>query len=219
MERKIILTSPVERVYETIRNRILEQEYVPSQTLVESSLAKELGVSRNTVRKALLQLVNDKLVEVEANKSPRVKYLTKEEALNLIAIRERLEGLIAYSVAQVIEDSDIDKIKKNLQEMKMLLDEGDLVEYSKKNDIIHQIIDDICPNREAIELIKSIRLQLRSYNKRTILIIGRGEESYKEHLALIEALEERDPEKSERAMRKHMSSVRNTLIKNYEMLF
>ena len=213
------MTSPVEKVYKTIRYRILNQEYVPSQTLVESSLAEEFGVSRNTVRKALMQLVNDKLVELEANKSARVKFLTKEEALNLIEIRERLEGLIAYSAAKVIKKQDINKIKRNLDEMKKLLDEGNLVEYSRKNDIIHKIIDDICPNREAIELIESIRLQLRSYNKRTILIVGRGEESYKEHLELIKALEANNPEESERVMRKHMANVRKTLIKNYEMLF
>ena len=145
------MTSPVEKVYKTIRYRILNQKYVPSQTLVESSLAEEFKVSRNTVRKALMQLVNDKLVELEANKSARVKFLTKEEALNLIEIRERLEGLIAYSAAKVIEKKEIDEIKKHLHEMKELLDEGDLVEYSRKNDIIHQIIDDDCPNREVVE--------------------------------------------------------------------
>lgn len=213
------MTSPVEKVYKTIRNRILNQEYVPLQTLVESSLAEEFQVSRNTVRKSLMHLVNDKLVELQANKSARVKYLTKEEALNLIEIRERLEGLIAYSAAKVIKKQDINKIKNNLKEMKKLLDERNLVEYSKKNDVIHQIIDDICPNREAIELIESIRLQLRSYNKKTILIAGRGEESYKEHMDLIKALEANDSEKSEELMRRHMANVRKTLIKNYEMLF
>jgi DNA-binding GntR family transcriptional regulator len=219
LKGRYTLTSPVEKVYKTIRYRILNQRYVPSQTLVESSLAEEFKVSRNTVRKALMQLVNDKLVELEANKSARVKFLTKEEALNLIEIRERLEGLIAYSAAKVIEKKEIDEIKKHLHEMKVLLDEGDLVEYSRKNDIIHQIIDDVCPNREVVELIESIRLQLRSYNKRTILIAGRGEESYKEHLELIQALESNSPEDSERIMRKHMANVRTTLIKNYEMLF
>lgn len=213
------MASPVQKVYETLRNRILNQEYVPSQTLVESSLAEEFGVSRNTVRKALMLLVNEKLVELETNKSAVVKFLTKEEAINLIEIRERLEGLIAYSTAKVIKQEEIDKIKYNLGKMKESLETGNLLEYSERNDIIHQIIDDVCPNRQAIELIESIRLQLRSYNKRTILIAGRGEESYKEHLELLKALEENNAEESERIMRKHMDNVRNTLIKNYNMLF
>lgn len=213
------MISPVEKVYETIRLRILNQTYVPSQTLVESSLSEEFGVSRNTVRKALMQLVNDKLVELEANKSAIVKFLTKEEALHLLEIREVLEGLIVYSVTKVITKEDIDILRNNLVEMKALLDDGKLLEYSLKNDLIHEVIDNICPNREAISLLESVRLQLRSYNKRTILILGRGQASYKEHIDLIDALESGDPERSEKVMRKHMSNVRNTLIENYEVLF
>lgn len=213
------MISPVEMVYEKIRQRILDQTYVPSQTLVESSLSEEFNVSRNTVRKALMQLVNDKLVQLETNKSAIVKFLTKEEALHLLEIREVLEGLIVYSVSKVITKKEIDKIKAILNEMRDLLDQGKLIEYSIKNDLVHKIIDDICPNREAIELLESVRLQLRSYNKRTILISGRGEESYKEHIELINALEQGDSELSEKVMRKHMSNVRKTLMENYEVLF
>lgn len=213
------MISPVEMVYDTIRRRILNQTYVPSQTLVESSLSEEFGVSRNTVRKALMQLVNDKLVELEPNKSAIVKFLTKEEALHLIEIREVLEGLIVYSAAKVITKDDIAKLKESLVKMKVLLDEGKLLEYSMENDLIHEVIDNVCPNREAINLLESVRLQLRSYNKRTILIMGRGQESYKEHIELINALESGDPDLSEKVMRKHMSNVRNTLIENYEVLF
>ena len=103
--------------------------------------------------------------------------------------------------------------------MRDLLDEGKLIEYSIKNDLIHKIIDDICPNLEALDLLESVRLQLRSYNKRTILISGRGEESYKEHIELVNALEQGDSELSEKVMRKHMSNVRKTLMENYEVLF
>ncbi|NLY45408.1 MAG: GntR family transcriptional regulator [Tissierella sp.] len=219
LKGRSILDSPVEKVYKTIRYRILNQEYAPSQALVESALAKEFGVGRNTIRRALMQLVNEKLVELEVNKSAVVKFLTKEEALDLLEIRERLEGLITYSTAKVIKKDDVDRIRSILKDMEGLLAEGNLLEYSVKNDIIHDIIDDICPNREAIELIESIRLQLRSFNKRTILIPGRAEESYKEHIELLEALESNDAERSEIIMRKHMASVRNTLIKNYDMLF
>lgn len=212
------MSSPVKLVYETIRKRILNQEYVPSQTLVELSLAEEFGVSRNTVRKALMKLVNDKLIVMEANKSAVVKFLTKEEALNLFEIRERLEGLITYSAAKVIKKSHIKKIRAIMSDMEVLLESKDLIEYSEKNDIIHDIIDDVCPNKEAIELIKTIRLQLRGYTKRAILIAGRPEESFVEHVELIKHLELNDAEASENVMRRHMAQARKTLIDNYEIL-
>ena len=213
------MSLPGEKVYETIKHRIINHIYVPSQTLVESTLAEELKVSRNTVKKALMQLVNEKLVELEANKSAKVKSLTIEEAVHLLEIRERLEGLIAYSAAQVITEKELDILQKNLKEMKELIKENKLLEYSAINDMIHNVIYAICPNKEAIEMIQSIRLQLRRYNKRTIIITGRSTDSYNEHEALFKALEAHDPEESERAIRKHIANVRRTLKDNYSVLF
>ncbi|MTI57456.1 GntR family transcriptional regulator [Geosporobacter ferrireducens] len=213
------MSSSGEKVYEIIKQRIIDHIYVPSQTLVESALAEELEVSRNTVKKALMQLVNEKLVELEANKSARVKSLTMEEAVHLLEIRERLEGLIAYRAAQVITDKELDIMKTNLEEMKALIKENKLVEYSAINDILHKTIYDICPNREAVEMIQSIKLQLRRYNKRTILISGRSTGSYSEHEAIFKALEAHNPEEAERVMRQHIANVRHTLKENYSMLF
>ncbi|MBS7526968.1 GntR family transcriptional regulator [Fusibacter paucivorans] len=208
-----------EKAYETIKSRILNHVYVPSQTLVESALAEELGVSRNTVKRALMMLVNEKLVELEANKSARVKSLTLEEAVYLLEIRERLEGLIAYSAAKVITEKELSILRSNLGEMKGFLAENKLLEYSGINDMIHQVLYDICPNREAIELIQSIRLQLRRYNKRTVLITGRSSQSLEEHTALFHALEGGDPDEAERVMRIHIHNVRTTLRDNYHILF
>lgn len=213
------MSSQGEKVYEIIRQRIIDQIYLPSQTLVESAIAEELGVSRNTVKKALMQLVNEKLVDIMANKRAIVKSLNIEEAVHLLEIRERLEGLIAYTAAEVITDKDLDIIRHNLVEMKGCLSQNKLKEYSAINDKIHYVIYGVCPNREAIVMIESIRLQLRRYNKRTILIEGRSNDSYKEHEALFSALEARNSEEAERIMRKHVSNVRHVLIENYSMLF
>ncbi|MBP1917900.1 GntR family transcriptional regulator [Youngiibacter multivorans] len=208
-----------ERVYEIIRQRIIDQVYVPSQTLVESTLAEELGVSRNTVKKALMQLVNEKLVDIKANKSAIVKSLSIDEAVHLLEIRERLEGLIAYCAAQVITDKEIDIIRASLAEMKEYIKDSKFKEYSATNDLIHHVIYEACPNKEAVEMIESIRLQLRRYNKRTILISGRSIDSYNEHEVIFKALEARNPEMAEIAMRKHVSNVRNVLKENYSVLF
>lgn len=213
------MASPGEKVYEIIRGRILDQVYVPSQSLIESALAEELGVSRNTVKKALMRLVNEKLVEIKANKSAIVKSLSIEEAVHLFEIRERLEGLIAYSATTVITEEDLTAIKNNLAQMKEYLNEGKLKDYSATNDVIHHIIYKACPNKQAVEMIESIRLQLRRYNKRTILISGRSLDSYNEHEKVYKALVSRNPEQAEIAMRNHVASVREVLKENYSVLF
>ncbi|MDF2592501.1 MAG: hypothetical protein K0S75_1967 [Clostridia bacterium] len=208
-----------ERVYEVIRQRILDQVYVPSQTLVESALAEELGVSRNTIKTALMKLVNEKLVEIKTNKSAIVKSLNIDEAVHLLEIRERLEGLIAYDAASKISHEDLDKISGYLEEMRDYLNQNMLKDYSATNDKIHHLIYNACSNTEAIDIIKSIRVQLRRYNKRTILISGRSDESITEHEAIYKALRLRNPEEAEKSMRRHIANVRNVLKDNYHVLF
>lgn len=217
--RFYLLLSQGDKIYEIIRQRILDHTYVPSQALVESSLAEELGVSRNTIKKALLRLANDKLVVFKANKSAIVKSLTIEEAVNLFEIRERVEGLIAYLGAQAISEKELDIIKENLENMKSCLEKGDLMGYSKTNDIIHNVLYSICPNEDAIDIIQSIRLQLRRYNKRTILISGRSQDSFNEHQNIYLALKDKDADKAEMMMRQHIRNVREVLKENYNLLF
>jgi DNA-binding GntR family transcriptional regulator len=47
----------------TLRRRILNNELVAGERLIEANLAAEFGVSRTTLRAALMELKNDRLVE------------------------------------------------------------------------------------------------------------------------------------------------------------
>lgn len=216
------MCSSVDIVYNSIKNRILESQYLPNEVLVESTIAKELNVSRSTVKKAMLKLENDYLVKIENNKSTTVRSVTKEEALYLLEIRERIEGLIAYKVAEldnIAEYPEMIEVMKMIDEMKKVLECGNLSEHSDINDSIHSVLYSLCPNREAIRLLDQINLQLRRYNKRTILISGRQENSYKEHEAIIEAVINGDKDGAEEAMRTHIRNIRKTIEDNYEVLF
>lgn len=207
------------KAYEIIKERILDGTYAPRQPLVESSLAEELGIGRNTIRQALLHLENDKLIEMQENRSSIVKSPNKEEVIQLYEIRERLEGLIAYFDAKDLTDEDLDILKNYIAEMKQYLSHNQLIEYSNTNSKFHTILYEGCTNKEGIELLKTINLQLRKYRKKTILISGRGANSCKEHENIYEALNRHDPEAAEAAMREHIRNVRKTLVENYEILF
>jgi DNA-binding GntR family transcriptional regulator len=47
----------------TLRRRILNNELAAGERLIEANLAAEFGVSRTTLRAALMELKNDRLVE------------------------------------------------------------------------------------------------------------------------------------------------------------
>ena len=82
------------QVHQELRQRIIDGIFRPSESLTELSLASEFGVSRNTIRKALLKLESENLVIIEENKSARVRRFSIGEAIQYLEVRELLEGFV-----------------------------------------------------------------------------------------------------------------------------
>lgn len=209
---------PVEIAYDFIKQRILEGVYLPSQKLIENNLADEIGVSRNTVKKALLKLEQENLVLLENNKGATIKSFSLDEVKNLLKIREVLEGLIAADAAENISDDDLVKLESILSMMKEHLEKADFDAYSGCNIEFHNVIYNSSKNRQAVEMVKLIKQQLKRLHFKTILVPGRNETSFEEHLKILNALKLRDADVAEKQIKRHVANVLETIVKNYNVL-
>ncbi|WP_326492687.1 GntR family transcriptional regulator [Alicyclobacillus dauci] len=156
------MSTQVEMAYRYLKDRILDGTYKPAQKLTESDLSQVIGVSRNTVKQALLKLEQEKLVEIESNKGARIKSLTLDEILNYLQIREVLEGLVASSAAVNINDTQIRKMEDLLENMREHVDSDNLDEYSVKNREFHDVIYEASTNVQAVDMIKIIKESAKS---------------------------------------------------------
>ncbi len=206
------------QVHKELRQRILDGVFRPSESLIEVALAAELGVSRNTVRKALLKLENENLVVIEENKRARVRWFTADEVMQYLEVRELLEGFVIRRSLPFLSKADLAEMRAILSEMKKCLDARELVQYSQHNWRFHEAVYRVCPNRPAVDMIKVIKNQLKRYNIKTILVQGRGEESLEEHRRILCALEDRTPDKAEESMRRHIANLREVLKSHFELL-
>ncbi|MGM9944153.1 MAG: GntR family transcriptional regulator [Lysinibacillus sp.] len=209
---------PAEIAYDFIKERILEGIYYPSQKLIENDLALEIGVSRNTVKKALLKLEQENLIVMENNKGATIKAFTLDEINNYLKIREVLEGLIAADAAANITAEDILELEAILQEMRSNLAQQQFDAYSQGNLKFHEIIYRASNNQQAVDLVKIIKQQLKRLQFRTILVPGRNENSLKEHSDILSALRNHEVELSEHLVKKHVANVRETILQNYNVL-
>ena len=89
-----------EAVVASLRSRILDGEIVPGARLPEAELAADLGVARPTVREAIQTLCHEGLLVRERNRSAHIPLLTREEILDLFAVRIPLECLVVRMVLQ-----------------------------------------------------------------------------------------------------------------------
>ena len=207
------------QAYQEIKHRILNGTLRPSESLTEMGLASELGVSRSTVKNALLKLESESLVVIMQNKSARVRSFSIEEVLQNIQVRELLEGFIVSLSAPLLSEEDLAELGAILKEMEACFEAKDFMQYSQNNWRFHDVLYRVCPNKAAVEITMDIKNQLKRYNLRTILVRGRDESSLQEHRGILQALMARDTARAEALMREHIANVGAVLKDNYSLLF
>ena len=98
------------RVFQKIREDILSGKYKEHDELRETTLGKELGVSRTPVREALRQLELEGLVTIIPNKGAYVTGISQKDIKDIYVIRSMLEGLCARWAAQHISEEQLDEL-------------------------------------------------------------------------------------------------------------
>jgi DNA-binding GntR family transcriptional regulator len=206
------------KIFEDLKQKIIVGEYPPLVHLHEVRLASQYTVSRNTIKKVLLMLERENLVIVELNKGAKVKSVSIDEAKELLDLRAALERFIVGKTVPVISQNDLNIMKRILDTMKKNLQKRNLLEYSKNNLLFHDVIYHACPNQAAVEITINLKIQMRRYNTKTILVPGRDVNSFSEHSAILEAFQKRDVREAEKLMEMHILSVKKTFEENFSLL-
>src|SRR5262249_61685517 len=81
------------RAEDRLREAIVTGRLQPNERLIESDLARSLGVSRTLIRTALARLEQEGLVEHERHRGARVRLVEHTEAVEILEARAVLEGL------------------------------------------------------------------------------------------------------------------------------
>lgn len=84
-----------DEVTEHLRRQIQEGEWAPGEWLREIRLCTQFEVGRSIIRRALNNLAEDGLVDLEANRGAVVKLTTLQEVFDLFELRAGLYGVAA----------------------------------------------------------------------------------------------------------------------------
>ncbi|MFF5493636.1 GntR family transcriptional regulator [Streptomyces aquilus] len=190
-----------------LRQAILRGEMAPAQRLVENELAEQFGVTRASIRAALIDLEAQGLVERIRNRGSRVRVVTVEEAVAITECRMVLEGLCAAKAAVAASDEQLAELTELGTAMTKAVADGEPVTYSELNQELHAKVREFSGQRTAMDLLERLNAQLVRHRYQLALRPGRPQHSLNEHLAMIEAIRARDPQAAEAAVRAHLTSV------------
>ena len=203
--------SRVEATYQQLKQDIIEGVYTPRQRLIETDIAPLLGVSRATLRAALLRLQHEGFVEIQPNRGAQVRAFSVEEATRILQVREVLEGLAAGLAAEKATAAELAELHGIVVEMENTLAADDLLGHLPLVGRFHQRINEMAGNEFIEQFLSMLRAPLIRHQFRVILVPGRKDESLMEHREILAYLTGRDAMGAERAMRRHITALRNSL--------
>lgn len=112
-----------EKVYSTIKQRILNLSFEPGQNLNSKELAKELGVSQTPIREVLLRLEWEKLVTIMPRMGVQVTKIDFKELKEVYRSRILIEGELGRLAAKNITNEHLLKMRSLLISCKKIKNE------------------------------------------------------------------------------------------------
>jgi len=219
MEKYLQRPNLRDQVYDIVKEMIIMREIKPDEKINEEQLAERLRVSRTPIRETLCRLENEGIVKVIPRRGAFVVKQCKERVIEILQIREVLEGLVAWLVAKNRDEMTIDKIEKCLERINGIPEEdGNLTEYTKADIEFHSLLLEASKNQMLQNMMGTVNAHLQIIRLRTVVLPGRAKKTVEEHYPILEAIKKGDGEAAEKWMRKHIESVRNSAIKNIDLM-
>lgn len=192
--QRIAHSSLSTKVYESVRSALANGELVPGQKLSARILTDRLGVSQTPVREAILQLVAERALTMNRNKSVTVPLLTAETFTELRDMRVALESLACRCAVEHVTPADIDAAQALHQQMIAAKRAGDYRTTMRLNREVHLGIYALSRRPELLAMIESLWVRTGPY----LNLIYKGDAKAviepHEHERLFAALRARDPE-------------------------
>lgn len=196
----------VERIYKAV----MEQRLAPNTKLSEARLCETFGVGRMRVRRALLLLSSQGIIELQSNRGAYVACPDKSEANDVFAARMLIEPPLVRQLAQNTGEIDLGILTEHIALEDAAREKKERTEIIRLSGEFHTKLAQATGN-------KFIFRMMRELVTRTSLIVGLFGSSENascpddEHSNILKAIQSQDPELAEHLLISHLDHIQSGL--------
>lgn len=201
-------------VMDRLRKMITEGLLPPGSHLNERALCEQLGVSRTPLREALKMLAVERLIDLLPNRGARVVTLSASDIADAFELLSGLEALAGELACERITQAEVDEIHELHSAMDACYANGDLPGYFDCNRRIHDRINAAARNPALTQMYQSVNQRLQALRFRSNLHAGKWERAIDEHVAMLQALRQRDGAALGRLLRSHLMAKCAAVLAN-----
>lgn len=193
-------------VADRLRDLITRGTLAPGARLNERMLTERFGISRTPLREAIRMLASEGLVRLLPHRGAAVTVITRRDAENMFEIMAVLESLAGELACQRAAENDLQAISLLHEEMRNHYAKGDLTEYFRCNQSIHQGIVHSSRNKELADIYQRMSVRLVGARYMANFSRQRWDRAMHEHELILEALLARDSERLKALLATHLKN-------------
>lgn len=197
-----------ERLVAEVRASIISGQMSPGEVYSAPVIAAQYEVSVTPVREALLDLVKEGLLTPVRNKGFRVVEPSEADLDEIAEVRDLLEPAAVGQIARSATSEQLAKLRALAAEIARYARQGSIEEYLQADRNFHLAVVEATGNSRLVEIIARLRSQARLFGLQKIAEAGQLEASSRDHDEILEAIENRDPDRAEKLMRAHLGHAR-----------
>lgn len=204
-----------EQIEDRLLQGILDGRYPPHSRIVETRVARELGVSQAPVREALRALEALGLVEISPFQGARVRRPSLDELLEAFVVRCELECLAARLAVPRLTDADLDDFTQLQAAMEIAARSGDRHAAAHADSAFHARLIRESGSQTLERTWGTVEPFSRTYITIASAKEGPGWTTHL-HRSILDALRARDAEAVQGALRHHFDEAAAMLRAGWE---
>lgn len=201
-------------VRRTLEKEIFTGVLAPGAALDEEKLAQRFSVSRTPIREAILQLLQNGLIEKESRKSARVVKLDLHRLIQVFEATSELESLCAKLAARRITEKELEELQQTHRLTEKAYRDNQEDDYASLGREFHFLVMKAAHNEVLLEATNKIALQTRPYRRFQLKQQGRMQANLRDHSDILEAIEKRDEKAAQRLMLDHVM-IQGSVLAEY----
>lgn len=213
-----------EQVYNLLREKIMNQEIMPGEVLLEVEVSKALGVSRTPVREAFRLLQHDDLVYRNPRGGVSVTELTMSDLREVSDLRLVFEVHAIERTCDRITDEELEELEATVIEVGKIFERTesdedlDLVKLGELNTKFHDILYQAAGSNYLTRILETIRLPILRYRPFSLETKKQRDRSWQEHKLMIQYLRNRDKTSLKKLVKKHIKDAGDAIARKLDKL-
>lgn len=213
--REFKTVSLADQVYEKLESDIITGVYPRGEILTELKLVEQLGVSRTPIREAMRRLEQERLIK-DTGKGSVVLGITVEDLIDIMEIRERIEGFAAYHATKNITPEELEELQQISELQEFYYTKQDVENLRKMDDRFHITLYEVSKRNVVTDTLRPLHRKTQRYRKLSLSTDQRSANSLQEHKGILEAIAAGDAELASQRIAQHIKNAKEHMIARFD---